>query len=648
VPAFGYAGEILTLDLSSRTSGTLPTTDYAERFLGGRGIGAKLYWDAVAPEVKPFDADNRLVFSTGPMGGIPVIGGSRWEVYGKSPTPSPEKFCYCNLGGRWGADLKLAGYDILLVHGKSDQPVYALINENGVELKDASNLWGKGAIEARKAIKEELGDSVSVVAVGPAGENLSVMASLLAENDASGSGGLGAVMGSKRLKAIAVKRGGKKVSVAQPERLKELTTYYRSLSRLPIPISTCRYSIDRVPSFGKRMKMEPCYGCLGCFVRRRYEADDGTRGKFMCLSSMFYQPWAMEYHGGWNDVPFQATKLVDTYGLDSKAIDLIIGWLHNCFEAGILSDESSGLPLSRIGSLEFIETLVRKISFREDLGGLLADGLTRAASALGPDAEEQTKRVGYLGNPKYNGLYGPRLYLTNAMFYAMEPRTSLPQLHEVAQVVAKRIPRSSMPDGPPLTSDSVRAIAKRLWGSELAADLTNFDGKALAAKMTQDRQYAKACLGLCDYLWPITELLDSPNNVGDPSLESKMVSAVTGRELDEDALNGIGERVMNLQRAVLAREGHRGRVSDVLPEGFFTIPQEYDQINPECLVPGKDNTIVSRIGEVVDREGFERMKSEFYELRRWDVSTGLQTRETLEDLDLKEVADDLEPRGLLA
>jgi aldehyde:ferredoxin oxidoreductase len=222
---FGYAGKVLRVDLSSRSTAELSTLAHAGRFLGGRGLAAKVYWDEVPPEVSAFDADNRLIFATGPLAGLSVLGGSRWQVCGKSPLPVPETFCYGNLGGRWGADLKFGGYDAIIVQGISDKPAYLLIEDGRAELKDASALWGKGTIETRDILKSELGRSATVVAIGPAGENMAVMATLLADNDASGSGGLGAVMGSKKLKAIVVKGGRKGVNVAQPDRLRQLTQY---------------------------------------------------------------------------------------------------------------------------------------------------------------------------------------------------------------------------------------------------------------------------------------------------------------------------------------------------------------------------------------------------------------------------------------
>jgi len=135
--------------------------------------------------------------------------------------------------------------------------------------------------------------------------------------------------------------------------------------------------------------------------------------------------------------------------------------------------------------------------------------------------------------------------------------------------------------------------------------------------------------------------------VGDPTVESRVLSAVTGKEIDEEGLNLVGERIFNLQRAILAREGHRGRESDTLPEALYTIPLGWDMYNPELLVPGKDGEIISRKGAVVGREEFEKMKSEYYQLRGWDVTTGLQTKTKLRELGLEDIAKDLEQRGLV-
>ena len=182
----------------------VPTMDYADRFLGGRGVAAKIYWDEVSPDTRALDPANRMIFITGPLAGFSGLAGSRWQVCGKSPATTPEHFCYGNLGGSWGAYLKFAGYDGIIVQGKSEKPVYLSIDDGTVEIRDASSLWGKQSIEVREILKGELGSATRVVASGTAGDNLVVFASLLADNDSSGTSGFGAVMGSKKLKAIAV------------------------------------------------------------------------------------------------------------------------------------------------------------------------------------------------------------------------------------------------------------------------------------------------------------------------------------------------------------------------------------------------------------------------------------------------------------
>lgn len=638
---FGYAGKILRLDLSSGSATDSSTMDYADRFLGGRGIAAKIYWDEVSPNANPFDEENRLVFVTGPFGGLPVLGGSRWQVCGKSPATVPAHFSYGNFGGRWGAELKFAGYDAIVVQGKSEKPVYLLLNDNNAELRDASAIWGKGAAETRQILKNEWGNSVKIVAIGPAGENRVVIANLLAENDATGAKGLGAVMGSKKLKAIVVRGSGSRPKVAQPEKLEELIKRFRGLGKTPHRVLG---GVD-VLITGPNVRKDHCYGCLGNCVRVVYEAQNGTKGKFMCSSAFVYRAYAQRYYGEQNDVAFYVNRLCDDYGIDTMPVEAIIYWLQRCHKAGILTEENTGIPLSKLGSMEFIETLLRKLSLREGFGDVLADGLVKAAERVGQGSEDLLPSFLFKGDQPE--MYGPRLYNTHALLYAMEPRLPIQQLHEISHSIGKWLTWLQNIHGGYVSTDVLRGIAAKFWGSEMAADFSTIEGKALAAIKIQDRQYAKECLGLCDFLWPVIDIEPSESHVGDPTLESQILSAVSGHEIDEEGLNRIGERVFNLQRSVLVREGHDGRKSDTLPDRWHTAPLRYDGVNVECLVPGRGGEVISRKGAVVDRKEFERMKDEYYELRRWDIATGLQTRATLEALGLTEIAQDMGRRGLL-
>jgi len=635
---FGYAGKILRVDLSSQSITVLSTQDYADRFLGGQGIAEKLYWDEVPPGARAFDAENALIFATGPLCGIPVFGGSRWQVSGKSAAPSPEHFDNCNLGGRWGVDLKFAGYDAILVRGKSEKPVYLFLHDDVAELKDASAVWGKGAIKTREILKSELGESASVVAIGPAGENMVTMATLLADNDASGSGGLGATMGSKKLKAIAVKAARNRAKVARPERLKELARKFRELS--PGALTEAGGIALRI--MGPRTKKELCWGCAGDCLRRTYQAEDGRKGKFMCQSGIFYK-FFQSMAGGTpvegHELAFHANKLCDDYGVDTLAITLAIIWMFGCHTAGILSDESTGIPLSKLGGPEFIEILVRKLSLREGVGDILAQGLPKAADLVGSGARDYV--VNYISKAGQPSINDPRLYCTTALLYAMQPEPPMAQLHEISSHILRWLDWRKGAKNAYLSNDAMRAMAKRFWGSEVAAEMGSFQGKALAAKMIQDREVAKECLILCDFVWPIMETPNTEDHVGDPTLQSQILSAVTGKDIDEEGLNRIGERVFNLERAILVREGHRGREDDRLPDAWHTMPLEGDFTNPECIVPGKGDEAVPRIGSMVNREEFERAKDEYYQIRQWDVATGLQIRSKLEELGLKDVAQDL-------
>jgi aldehyde:ferredoxin oxidoreductase len=631
---YGHAGRILRVDLSSASTAEVLTSDYAERFLGGRGIAAKIYWDEVFPEAGAFDEGNRLIISLGPLAGVPLLGGSRWGVFGKSPLSLSDKFCYSNLGGQWGVGLKFAGYDGLVVQGKSDKPVYVFIHDGIVDIKDATSLWGKGARETRDILKNELGKEVRVVTIGPAGENRVTTAVMLADGDASGSGGLGAVMGSKRLKAIVIKSRKKEIRVAEPEKLRKITDYLRGLGRGNVLV----WGMDFMAQ-GQKSKKAPCYGCLGNCVRVNYVADDGSKGKFMCQSRFFYLPMALEFYLEENDVPFHATKLCDDFGLDTWALQSTIEWLVRCHEAGIISEEDVGLPMSKVGSLEFIQTLVKMISCREGFGDILAGGLERAAKEFGEKGMLQIK---------HTNAYDPRLYITNALLFPFEPREPIQQIHEVGLTLAQWASWAKGVEGAHISSEVLRGIARRFWGSEAAADFSTYEGKALAAKKIQDRQYAKESLMVCDWMFPLLDIPNSEDHIGDPTLESKVVSAVLGNDLDEQSLNRIGERVLNLQRAILAREGHRGRSDDRLPDEWHTSPLETHVADPDCLAPGKNGEPISRVGAVVEKQEFERMKDEYYQLRGWDVATGRQTKKRLEELGLDDIVEGLDRWGLIA
>jgi len=566
----GYAGSIARVDLSTGVVTDIPTEDYAEGYIGGRGMATRIYWEEVGPEVQAFDPENRLIFGTGPCAGFDGLAGARWVVCGKSPGTNPHFFSHSNLGGNWGAELKFAGFDGLVVQGSAERPVYLLIEDGKIQIKDASAIWGKGAVGVREMLKEELGKAVKVVATGPAGDNMTAHATLLADNDASGSGSLGAVMGSKKLKAIAV-RGSGSVSAAHPRRLRDLLEHIEQLRK-----DAPQGSAQRREGVAK----DPCFGCADECQRGVYESSDGTAGKVMCQSGAFYNAWAGPYYGKPGDFSFRANRLCDDHGLNTKSIESMVTWLEKCWQAGLLTEKDTGLPLDKIGSIEFMEALTGSIAHRRGFGEVLAQGLPGAAEVVGKEALELL--AGDVTRAGEAISYGPQAFIASGLLYALDPRQPIQQLHELMRLSLLWVPWAEGKPNAHFSSDVFRAIAKRFWGSERAADFSTYEDKALAAKMIQDRQLVKDSLILCDTPWPLFYVEHSADHVGDPFLESEIYSAITGMEATEEGLYGTGERIFNLQRAILSREGHRGRVFDRVPESSYNVPLETERLNPDC------------------------------------------------------------------
>jgi aldehyde:ferredoxin oxidoreductase len=285
------------------------------------------------------------------------------------------------------------------------------------------------------------------------------------------------------------------------------------------------------------------------------------------------------------------------------------------------------------------------IARREGMGDVLAEGLVRAGEKLGEGAKALFKED--MAAVGMTGAYAPREYVTTALLYALEPRQPIAMLHEVSYMIARWLLHRIRPQLSPTTAEVFRKAAARFWGSEKAWDLTTYEGKALATVRIQDRTLMKDSLVLCDSVWPMMDSFNTPDNVGDPTLESRLFSAVTGIDTDEEGLLAYGERIFNQQRAILLREGWKAREDDMPAEYNFIEPVEEDMLNPRLIVPGPTEEPVSIRGNVLDRQKFEEMREEFYNLRGWDPRTGLQKKETLARLGMTDVAEELEKAGLV-
>jgi aldehyde:ferredoxin oxidoreductase len=625
----GYAGIILKIELSTGTTTRIDTEKYTERFLGGRGTAVKIYWEETTPQVKAFDPENPLIFVTGPVTGFLRFAASRVQICGKSPEMDPEAFSYASLGGSWPSWLKYAGYDGLVITGKADHPVYLYLDGEGrIELRDAAHLWGKTTLDAREALQEELGKETRVVAIGPAAENLVYYATAAATQHSNFGGGLASVMGSKQLKAIAIKVNEKKNPVAAaPEKL-------QTLAKQVLALNTLNWENMRQQLIGQK---SACYGCIMGCSRRNYTAEDGRIYRSFCQGSLVYRAAAKEYP----EVSRLGARLCDLYGLDTMVMEPLIIWLDLCYQAGLVTEEQTGLPLSKIhsGSVEFIETIIKKISYREGFGDILAQGPVRAAKYIGKDSERFFGQAHVAFKTGEVGEYDPRMILPNALIYATETQKAIHLVHGIAHSLRRWTNWHNGWEGSVLSTEVFQEMAEDYWGSKAAVDFSSFEGKALAATKMQDFSYTKESLILCDMTWPIHQVKNIDRSIRMGTIESRILSAITGRNLDEKGLLQIGERIFNLQRMLLLRDGWQGRQSDTLMDYHHEEPLQGVYWSPDCLAPGKNGEIVSRKGFILERKDFEKMKDEFYALRGWDVATGVPTKAKLKELDLEDITD---------
>lgn len=647
---YGWTGTLLAVELPSGKPVKIPSLEYGEDFVGGKALASRIYYDEVSPTTKAFDPDNVLLLTPGPLGGTSVVAGSRWVITAKSPYLYPDQYAFGDGGGFLGAKIKHAGYDGIIVRGKAKTPSYILIENDKVALKDAKGLWGLTTEETMQKLKDQHGTDASIVCIGPAGENLVRFAIAFTDQGGSLSFGMGAVMGSKNLKAIVVK-GTNSVPIAYPEKIRELNQTVLFLRK---GLNEFLHKSDIMIKGIERVKYSPCYGCPAGCSRATFRHTSGQVGiRKNCQSAYWYTAWDQTYNkGNPTGTPFLATQLCDSFGLCTKEMNGVIDWLEKCSTKGILSEDETGLPLGKIGSLEFVESLVRMVVNKKGFGELLAEGTRRASIEKGKAATEVAlTRISPSGC--LDDAYGARIFLITGLLYATEPREPVIQCHEVSNLLLPwwlcYITKGAMS---PITTNDLRKIATRVWGSEKAVDFSTYDGKAKAALMIQNRQNAKESMIGCDLFYPLYSTNQKEDHMGDSTLLPQFFSAVTGTDMSEADYLRFGERSVNLQRIIQGREGRVGRKDDTLNEWNFTQPVEksegvFGMFNPDFKLPGAGDDIVVRKGKTLDRAEFERMKDEYYQLRGWDVKTGLQTSAKLKELGLGKLIDNAAKKGLL-
>jgi aldehyde:ferredoxin oxidoreductase len=512
------------------------------------------------------------------------------------------------------------------------KPAYLWIHDNEAELLDASWLWGQGAYRTGEMLQQAHGEKVRFLTTGVAGERRVRTAVIFASHECASSAGFGAVMGAKNLKALAV-RGTGKPAVAEPDKLRELNRYITKISkriRLSMPPAVVATHHDHLLEvIGKG----GCYQCgLEC-IRGLYRYAHRLEGYRKCQSQQCYLPWKY----GREDEPiktfFDAPTLANDYSICTWELENMLDWLYACYQSGVLTEKETGLPLSKIGTREFLEKLLHSIAYREGFGDVLAEGLVRAGEKVSDKARAKfSYNLAPIGTAD---LFPPRAFVVHALLYPMEPRVHHNVLHETAWVNIAWSLNQIQPDLSPVTAKVVHGIAKAFWGSDEAGDFTSYEGKALAAKKIQNRTCNRDSLGLCDFAYPITYSFNTPDHVGDPDIEAKIFTAVTGIASEE--LDQYGERIFNLQRLILLREGRRVPEADFPPEYNFTEPLLAISHFEEMTVLGPGGNAVDVADKVLDRNRFTNMLKEYYHLRGWDEETGLPLAETLVALGLDDL-----------
>ena len=421
--SYGYNGRILRVDLSSGKLATEePPENFYRQYFGGEGFVAYFLLREIPKGADPLGPENKLIFAAGPLTGAPVGGCGRHSVGGKSPLTGG--FGEAEAGGYWGAELKMAGLDAIIVEGRAQKPVYLFVHDGQAEIRDARHLWGLKVLECQKAIREELGDaSVKVAQIGPGGENLVRFACVVNDLDAfAGRSGLGAVMGSKNLKAIAC-RGHQRPSLTDPEAVGVLARWIRDNGPLngkairDMGTAQIINLLNRSGGLPTRNFQEGCFegyekingqamrdtilvkrrGCFACPIQCKrevkvgepYHVDPGYGGpEYETIA-------ALGSNCGIDDLKAiaKAHELTAAYGIDSISCGAAIGFAMECLERGLLTDKDTrGLDL-RFGNSAAMLQMIEQIARRQGLGEVLAEGVARAARKIGTASEELAPHI---------------------------------------------------------------------------------------------------------------------------------------------------------------------------------------------------------------------------------------------------------------
>jgi aldehyde:ferredoxin oxidoreductase len=615
--AGGYMGKMLFVDLSrGELKDKALDEKLARDFIGGYGIGARIIFSRQKAGVDPLGPDNTLGFLSGPLTGTPIFSGTRFTAVGKSPLTGG--WGDANSGGYFGAYLKFAGYDAVFFNGISEKPVYLFINNGKAELRDAGHIWGKDTWETEAILKSELGKGTQIACIGPSGENLSLISCIISDIRAAARSGLGAVMGSKKLKAVAVK-GNMKVPLADDEGAKKLRAKYAKKLGGHIvwlkPFGT-PFLVDigvmtgdsPVKNWGgaavtdfpdvapiakealleRQLKKYTCYLCpVGCggYMKEgagEYKYKSGSRRPEYETLAMF----------GTNCLNNNIESLIkvndicDRSGLDTISTGASVAFSIECYENGLITkQDTDGIEMTW-GNHRSIVAMTEKIAKREGFGDVLADGVKVAAEKIGKGAEKYAIHVGGQELPAHD----PKNSFHYATSYRMDPT---PGRHFVG---------SELSDAPGHPSGLLPKF-----------DFNSFSGRGEARKLGSNFNHALVSAGMCLFVyWAFPDV--------EPIAE--FMRAVTGWDVTTAELLETGERIGTVRQAFNLREGLNPLLYKV-PDRVLGIP------------PLKEGPLA---GKTVDEDTMVR---EYLAAMDWDLRTTKPSEKRLQELGLEDVAKEL-------
>ena len=586
----------------------------AEAYVGGRGFCAKYLYDEVRPGIDPLGPENRLLLVTGPLAGTSAQAFSKWIAAAKSPLT--DTFSRSSGGGDFGAWLKWAGFELIILEGRAAQPVYIYITDGKYEIRDAADIWGKTTSETQRLLKKEHGTKARVVCVGPAAEKLVRYAPIISGRRAAGRGGMGTVMASKNLKAIVIE-SDRNESLADPVEFSKLVRQqvkamkaglgygvfkdYGTVQGLDyfypvfgsIPMKNYRFA--ELEGWAEKIGMWPysqitekhtgCYSCaLKCGKVRKISS--GLYAGVSTEGPQFEAAWVFSGPTGCTDLDATliANHLCCELGLDVISTGNSIGFAYELFEKGILTTKDTDGLVLNYGDPEPMLKLVEKIARREGIGDILAEGVKRAASHIGRGTDAYAMHVKGLEMPGYD----PRARKAMGMNWAL---SNMGANHNYGW------PQQEIGDPKPRLLDPV--------ADEGQGDVIKYNHDSTAAL-----EFGIACIFPSHHL-----------QFYGLELMGKMLAAALGvpKLGSEDYLMYIGEKIYNLERCFNIREGF-SRKDDTLPKRMFTEP----------LRGGvRDGEMIRKPDTIID---------EYYDARGWDRN-GIPTKETLVRLGLEEMEE---------